>query len=237
MEHEDGNAVMWRSEHDVAEWVAGSEEWEQRRRGQRRLMAGLLPFDEDDSFVFVDLGAGTGAAARAVLERYPGATALLADFSPQMAEAGGRALEPFRGRYRYVDFDLAGGPWPAGIPERVDAVISSMCLHHLPDARQAQLCGEVFGRLMPGGWFLDYDVVAADDPVVAAAWLRAGRGDPAAALHPHSVPEGRHGHHDEALHVSPLRRLLDFLDAAGFEGVDVFWKQLDIVLVGGRRPE
>lgn len=237
MEHSDGDATVWRSDEGVADWIAGSREREERRRGQRRLMADLLPFDEGEPFVFVDLGAGTGAAARAILERHPAATALLADWSPQMAEAGARALAPFGGRYRYVSFDLAGGPWPDAIPERVDAVVTSMCLHHLPDARKAELCAEAFARLAPGGWFLDYDVVAAGDPVVEAAWSLADRRDPEAGLqHPHHAPQGRRPHADEALFLSPLPRLLGFLVAAGFEGVDVFWKQLDTVLVGGRRP-
>jgi len=231
----DGNAAFWKSDTEVAGWIAGSGEREQRRRAQRRLMADLLPFSEGEPFVFVDLGAGTGAAARAVLERHPAATALLADYSPPMAEAGAHALEPFRGRYRYVEFDLGGGPWPDAIPECVDAVVSSMCLHHLPDARKAQLCAEVFTRLVPGGWFLDYDVVAADDPEVEAAWDRADRRDPEAGLqHPHHAREGRH--HAEALYISPLTSLLGFLRSAGFEAIDVFWKQLDTVLVGGRRP-
>jgi tRNA (cmo5U34)-methyltransferase len=237
MAHPDGDAAGWRSDEDVAAWIAASEEREERRRGQRRLMADLLPFGEDEPFLFVDLGAGTGAASRVILERHPAATALLADWSPQMAAAGARALAPFAGRYRYVDFDLAGGPWPDGIPERVDAVVTSMCLHHLPHARQAQLCAEAFARLAPGGWFLDFDVVAAGDPGIAAAWDLAARREPDAGLqHPHHAQDGPHGHAAETLFLSPLPRLLGFLADAGFESVDVFWKQLDTVLVGGRRP-
>jgi hypothetical protein len=34
----------------------------------------------------------------------------------------------------------------------------------------------------------------------------------------------------------PLAPQLAFLEAAGFEAIDVFWKQLDYVLYGGRRP-
>jgi hypothetical protein len=34
----------------------------------------------------------------------------------------------------------------------------------------------------------------------------------------------------------PLDLQVGFLRAAGFEGVDVFWKELDFVIYGGRRP-
>jgi hypothetical protein len=36
--------------------------------------------------------------------------------------------------------------------------------------------------------------------------------------------------------MSPLAPQLDWLRAAGFEGVDVYWKELDYVIYGGRRP-
>lgn len=237
MREDDANTAIWKSDREVASWLAGSDGRERRSGEQRRLMADLLPFDEREPFVFLDLGAGTGAAARAVLDRYPAASALLAEYSPQLTEAGTRELEPYRGRYRYVDFDLAGGPWPGGIPDHVDAVISSMCLHHLPDPRKTQLCAEVFGRLAPGGWFLDLDLVAGGDDAVEWAWRRvdARRGPDEALLHPHhTAGEGRH--HEHALFLSPLARRLGFLEAAGFEGVDTFWKLLDSVLIGGRRP-
>ena len=37
-------------------------------------------------------------------------------------------------------------------------------------------------------------------------------------------------------YMIPLEPQLGFLRAAGFEGVDVFWKELDFVIYGGRRP-
>ena len=37
-------------------------------------------------------------------------------------------------------------------------------------------------------------------------------------------------------YMIPLDPQVGFLRAAGFEGVDVFWKELDFVIYGGRRP-
>ena len=53
-------------------------------------------------------------------------------------------MQPFAGRYRYVEFDMsAGGEWPAAIPAALDAVVTSMSVHHLPDARKQGLFAEI----------------------------------------------------------------------------------------------
>lgn len=237
-EDTDTNAAIWKSERGIAYWVSSAEERERRRGEQRRLLAELLPFAGDERFTFLDLGAGTGAGTRAVLDRYPGATAVLAEYSPQMTEAGTADLGAYTGRFRYVSFDVAAGEWPAGIPEQVDAVVTSMFVHHLPDERKRQLFGEILARLVPGGWFLNFDPVTAEDPVVAAAWERTeDRIDPAAAeKRAHRSPEEQERFENHVRHMSPLPLQLDFLRAAGFEGIDTYWKQLDYVIYGGRRP-
>jgi len=233
----DTNAAIWKSDHGIEYWKATAEERERKRAEQRRLMAGLLPFADDEAFTFVDLGAGTGAAAGAVLERCPRARAILAEYSPQMIAEGTRALEKHRGRLTYVEFDLASGPWPVEIPDAVDAVITSMCFHHLPDRRKAELFGEIRERLVPGGWFLNFDPVTAEDPVVDEVWQRTNRRLDLSETdeHAHRTPEEQARYENHVRFMSPLPRQLEFLRNAGFEGIDVYWKQLDYVIYGGRR--
>jgi len=234
----DTNAAIWKSDRGLSHWMSTAADREQRRRDQRRLMAELLPFADDEYFTFVDLGAGTGAAARAVLDRYSAAQAILADFSPQMIDEGTRALAAYAGRYSYVEFDLAGGPWPSKIPAEVGAVITSMCVHHLPDERKRQLFGEILSRLRPGGWYLNFDPVAAEDPGVEAAWQRVSdREDPTEATkRANRTPEQQLRYENHVRHMLPLAPQLDFMRGAGFDAVDVYWKHLDHVIYGGRRP-
>jgi SAM-dependent methyltransferase len=234
----DTNEAIWKSDAAISHWVSTAEDRERRRGDERRLMAELLPFDRDQQFTFVDLGAGTGAAARVVLDYFPGARAVLADYSFQMMEQGRRELSAFGHRYTYVEFDLARDPWPAGIPSEVDAVISSLCVHHLPDERKGQLFAEILEHLRPGGWYLNYDPVTTGDAVVEAAWLRAGdRRDPeAAAKRENRTPDEQSRHENHVRYMIPLAPQLDLLEDAGFEGVDVYWKHLDHVIYGGRRP-
>ena len=234
----DTNEDVWKSDHMVAQWVASADERERRRAEQRRLMADLLAFEENEAFTFVDLGAGTGAATKAVLERYPRARAILAEYSPQMTAEGERALSGYVGRFSYVELDLASGAWPDEVPTDVPVAISSLCVHHLPDERKKELFSEIWHHLAPGGWYFNYDVVRTDDPLVEATWLRAAdRQDPeAAASRQHRSVEEQRRYENHVRHMAPLALQLDFLRAAGFEGIDVYWKQLDYVLYGGRRP-
>ncbi len=234
----DTNEAIWKSDAAISHWVSTAEDRERRRTDERRLMAELLPFDRDQEFTFVDLGAGTGAAARVVLDYFSGARAILADYSLPMMEQGRRELSAFGDRFAYVEFDLARGPWPTEIPGEVDAVISSLCVHHLPDERKGQLFAEILEHLVPGGWYVNYDPVATEDAVVEAAWLRAGdRRDPeAAAKREHRTPDEQSRYENHVRYLIPLTPQLDALEEAGFEGVDVYWKRLDHVIYGGRRP-
>jgi tRNA (cmo5U34)-methyltransferase len=237
-ESTDTNAAIWKSAAVIETWAAEADDRERKRGEARRLMAQLLPFDESDEFTFLDLGAGTGAASRGILARYPHCSAILADFSPQMMGAGEREMEPFAGRFRYVEFDMAGGDWPSEIPASVDAIITSLSIHHLTDARKQSLFGEIYARLAAGGWYLNYDPVTAPDRIVEAAWQRVNDRDD-----PDSAHKREHRSHSEqerwenhVRYMIPLPQQLDYLRAAGFEGIDVYWKYMENVIYGGRRP-
>ncbi len=233
------NAAVWQSAQSVQAWAAEAGRQERGRRDHRRFMAVLLPFAEQDDFTFLDLGAGTGAASRTIVDLYPLSTAILADFSAEMMRAGEREMQRFAGRYRYVEFDMAaGGEWPAAIPAALDAVVSSMCVHHLTDERKQGLFAEILAHLVPGGWYLNYDPVRGADPVVEATWQRVSdHDDPAAAerrRHRSPLDQARWDNH--VRYLIPLDQQLGYLRSAGFEGVDVYWKQLENVIYGGRRP-
>jgi tRNA (cmo5U34)-methyltransferase len=238
VEQPDTNAAIWRSDDIVAAWAAEAAARQRNHGEQWRLMAELLPFAGQAAVTFLDLGAGTGAASRAILERHPRSTAILADFSPEMMGAGEAELRPFEGRYRYVEFDLLAGPWPAGIPAEVDAVVTSLCVHHLPDQRKRSLFGEIFERVRPGGWYLNYDPVRAADPVVTAVWTRVidEENPDAARKRHHRTAEEQARYENHVRYISPLDEQLEYLRSAGFHGVEVWWKRLDYAIVGGYRP-
>jgi tRNA (cmo5U34)-methyltransferase len=234
---DDTNADIWKSEKAVSHWVEDAAGREGPRAAQWRLMADLLPFDPAEPFTFLDLGAGTGAAARVVLDRYPNSTAILADYSAPMIAAGTEALDSLRGRFDYVEFDMLTGSWPAALARSFEAVLTSQCVHHLPDRRKEGLFGEILDHLVPGGWYFNFDPLAAEDPIVDAVWDRTNdRLDPTRAAHrTHRSPDEQAQYANHVRYMIPLARQLDYLIAAGFEGVDIYWKQLDYAIYGGRR--
>ncbi len=234
----DTNAQIWHSEQMVQNWVKEATAQERNRAEQRRLMADLLPFGDGEEFTFLDLGAGTGAASRAILERHPRATAILADFSAQMMAAGEPQMVPYAGRYRTLEFDMTTGLWPAGIPAQLDAIVTSMCVHHLTDERKQGLFAEIFDHLVPGGWYFNYDPVRAHDPAVEQVWQRVSdREDPEAAQRrEHRTPDQQARWENHVRYMIPLEQQLGYLRSAGFAGIDIFWKKLENVIYGGYRP-
>src|ERR1700749_1271541 len=109
----DTNAAIWKSAEAVEAWTAEAERQERGRQAHRRLTALLLPFAEQDEFTFLDLGAGTGAASRTILDLRPRSTAVLADYSAEMMRSGERQMQRFAGRYRFAEIyaPLAPGGW------------------------------------------------------------------------------------------------------------------------------
>jgi SAM-dependent methyltransferase len=233
----DTNAEIWKSEAIARSFAAQSAQRERERAEQLTFVARLLPFAPADAFTFLDLGAGTGAAARAVLAEYPAATAILAEYSPQMMAEGRNLLTDYEGRYRYVEFDMLDSQWPAEVP-LLDAAVSALSVHHLPDARKAALFAEIRAHLRPGGWYVNYDPIRAPDDALERIWEQVNdRYDPSGPFkRANRTPEEQARYENHVRYMIPLQPQLEWLREAGFVDVDVYWKRLDWVIYGGHTP-
>jgi len=110
----------------------------------------------------LDLGAGTGAASAALLDRLPRARCVAVEFDPVLAEVGRRTLGTAGGCLRWVDADLRDPAWVAAVDGPFDAIASLAVLHMLPRSRQAELYAELWRLLSAGGVLLIADFVAPD---------------------------------------------------------------------------
>lgn len=239
MSEPNGNAQgSFQEEWRVQRWLDQMDARERHWADQYALMARLLPFAEADGFTFLDVGAGTGAVSRTILTFYPNSSAVLADYSPQIMGRGAEMMAAFEGRHRYVEFDLREMHWPEAIPVRLDAAVSAQCFHHIPDVRKRTLFREIRERLVPGGWFLNLDPIRVEDPAVAAECQRVGvlLEPPSSHRRTPRTPEERAAREDHERNLCRLEPQLGFLREAGFEAIDVYWKRLDFVIYGGRRP-
>lgn len=107
----------------------------------------------------LDLGAGTGETARRVLEKHPGARALLVDASAEMLEAARLTLP--EDRIEQIVVQQLEDPLPEG---PFDLVVSALAIHHLESADKQLLFHRIAAALAPGGSFILADVVVLDDP-------------------------------------------------------------------------
>jgi trans-aconitate 2-methyltransferase len=90
-----------------------------------------------------DLGCGTGNMTRTLAERWPEATVVGVDNSPEMLAKA--ASETIPGRLEFVLADLATWSPPAPL----DLIVSNAALHWVPD--HEALLARLTGMLAPGG--------------------------------------------------------------------------------------
>lgn len=126
----------------------------------------------------LDLGAGTGETATAVLRRFPGARVTLLDTSGRMLRIALRRLPP-----ENVDDVVLGDiihALPAGA---FHLVVSGLAVHHLHTTEKQGLFGRVRAGLEPGGRFVMGDVVRPEDPGDAVTPLSPAHDFPTTAQH------------------------------------------------------
>ena len=63
-----------------------------------------------------------------------------------------------------------------------------------------------------------------------------GRTPEAAHKRRHRTPEQQARWANHVRYIIPLEQQLSYLRAAGFAGIDVYWKKLENVIYGGYRP-
>jgi SAM-dependent methyltransferase len=167
----------------------------------------------------LDLGCGDGEVVGRVLTERSSAEAVAADFSPVMLR---RARERFADtpKVTVVKHDL-----DVSLPTEwgtFDLVVSAFAIHHVVDERKRALYGEVYGRLRPGGAFLNLEHVASPTPELHEAFLAAFN----------IAPE----HDDPSNQLAPVETQLDWLRGLGFGQVDCHWKWRELALLAAVRP-
>src|SRR5713101_9190918 len=106
---------------------------------QVRMMLQLVAHFRPGPRRLLDLGCGDGFLARAVLEAYPAAAALLLDHSEPMLERARTAMAGFAGRCEIRAADMGQPLGEQVAAGSVDLVISGYAIHHLPHARKRLL--------------------------------------------------------------------------------------------------
>lgn len=185
---------------------------------------------EEGQVRVLELGAGTGSLARLLLETLPQAQVTAIDVAPAMLATCREVLAPFGDRARVVETDFASAELGAGYL----AVVSRLALHHLDDGAKEALIWRVFAALVPGGVFVNSDMIAASDDgehaAMMAEWREhmTSRGDD-----PDEWVQWLVG--DDDLPATEQAQL-GWLRDAGFIGAQVVWKRAGFAMFRAERP-
>ncbi len=201
----------------------------------------LLPFTPADKFRAVEIGSGSGTLSHALLDCFPEATLVALDGSESMRSHATTRLSSFGDRFSVQAFELGASDWHPSL-DSADAVVSSLCIHHLSGEDKRRLYAAISQRISPRGALVIADLVEPQRPqgreVFAAGWDRAVKESAAGrsgALFERFVTEEWNYYRfpDASDQPSSLIDQLTWLKQAGFEVVDCFWLQAGHAIFGG----
>ena len=136
-----------------------------RRREMIATLLAAAPFARHDAFRVVELGCGDGRLGEALLDGFPSATLLALDGSEHMRRLAIERVARFGKRAKVRAFELDTLDW-WDLMLGSDLVVSSLCLHHLNDAKKQYVYKAIAGRLSSRGALLVADVI---DPMHSTA--------------------------------------------------------------------
>lgn len=218
------------------------------RAEQISILTDLIPARRNEVFTVVELGAGQGVLARAVLDTFPRCRYVALDRSAHMLVELRHTLRGYGARAVVRGFDLSGTAWRGALPTPLRCVLASLVVHHLTDPEKRRLYRDVAARLEPRGAFLLADLVAPANAAVQK--LFAGQWNAAARAQSRGIPRGAgalrrfmHGGWNHYATSTPdpydrparLFQQLRWLEDAGFGQVDCFWMQAGHAIFGAYR--
>ena len=192
----------------------------------------------------LDLGCGDGALGRMLLDTYPTAHMIFADFSEPMLEALRKQIGSNQ-RAAIMKVDFATPAWAKGfeVEKPFDVIVSGFAVHHQPDDRKKELYAEIYGLLSEGGVFLNLEHVSSATPS-GSVLFDSFFVDHLLRFHRDTTPSKTRQEIEEAFYqrpdkkeniLAPVETQCQWLREIGFQDVDCFFKVFELALFGGRK--
>ncbi len=121
----------------------------------------LIPYEENDSFSVLDLGAGTGLLSQLILNLYPKARIVLMDFAQDMMK---QAMNRFLADKKYdkskIIYSLKDYIKDDILlkEEPYDLIVSALSIHHLTSREKQSLFSKIYLALRSEGLFINADL-------------------------------------------------------------------------------
>jgi tRNA (cmo5U34)-methyltransferase len=237
---EDKRAVpadrAWDNREFIQTWEAESERDRSIREMQMKTVVFMIPHPREQAIRILDVGAGYGALAAAILADRPNASAVCLDGSEEMLKLGRERNAKFGARIEFVRGGMDAPGWAGALSGSFDAVVSARALHHLTHEQRRRFFRDACGLVRPGGCFINSDSLLASSETLRGLyrktrqrWIDDQTGNPARETQAPSRTRLPHGAHYNGL----MEDELGWLRAAGLKDVDVFWKFTNYAVYGG----
>jgi ubiquinone/menaquinone biosynthesis C-methylase UbiE len=124
----------------------------------------VLPFPRTAALRAIDLGIGTGYFTERFLNQFPNSRVFGIDGAQAMIEMAKARLTALASRVEFVIGDFRKLQELAPVDGTIDVVFSAYALHHLSPPDKEMVLRDVIDLLVPGGWFVNADLIVADSP-------------------------------------------------------------------------
>jgi tRNA (cmo5U34)-methyltransferase len=204
----------------------------------------VLPFPKAATLRAIDLGIGTGYFTKQFLNHFPNSRVLGIDGAQAMIELAKARLTSLMSRVQFVVGDFRNLQQLAPDAGTADVVFSAYALHHLGRPDKERVLREVVELLVPGGWFINADLIVVDSPElesrlqelrVAGIVERAGGSDNRFADLTSTRQFLADLERKEADNPLTLAEDLALLQISGLKNVSAFWLEYRELVSGGQK--
>jgi tRNA (cmo5U34)-methyltransferase len=248
--NENDNTIEHWSEENSAHFLELGELFVPGRTEQLTALVDLVPVLPNEPFSVVELGAGGGQLAQAVLEKFPHCHYIAFDGSETMREHLAQRLRVFHDRVEIRPFELTEQVWRHTLPSPLRCALSSLCIHHLTGPQKRQFFVDMAQSLETGGALLLADIVEPATQRIADLFARqydeivreqslakdgnlSGYEQFSRMKWNYFAYDYGSAQPDPIDHPSLLSDQLRWLSEAGFSSVDCFWMRAGHAVYGG----
>ena len=179
----------------------------------------------------IDLGCGTGAVSKRLVDAFPETELTCLDMTEDMIDIARQRLGA-HGNVRFVLSDL----YDFEFDGQYDVIISSLALHHIvTDHDKKMLYRRIFEALEPGGSFYNADIVLGSDDEVQSLYMKQWKEYMYQSFPREQVDMVQVKRYQQEDSPAKLIDHLDWLNEVGFSNVDVVWKYYNFAVYGGKK--